>query len=67
MPELFLLANTISAHVLKFGAAEGTLNFPSHLKVQTTGPGAETCFESGPASNKQWVVRVSLEIVETTL
>jgi len=30
------------------------LGFPSKIRIQITGPGAETVFESGPADGETW-------------
>ena len=65
MAELLLETRTVTAHLDKYGSTSMTLTSPAKLKVQTTGPGSETLFESGPESGKTWVVRVNVEIIET--
>jgi hypothetical protein len=53
------------ARVRKVGDQEVTLNAPDTLRIQTTGPGAATLLNQGPAAGKVWTVTIRVEIKET--
>jgi len=55
----------IPALLRKWGEQEVVLSFPSTLKVQTTGPGADTLLNQGPEAGKTWTVLVRVEVKET--
>ena len=47
------------------GKSQRTLNYDSKLKIQTTGPGADTIFFEGPPEGKKWTVRINVFVKET--
>jgi len=47
------------------GATVVTLAPPNKTRIQVVGPNAETLFDAGPATGKQWAVRVTVQITET--
>ena len=55
MPAIMLASLTRSAHIIKFGSTEVTL------------PAGEDLFDGVVPSGTQWVARVSIECVETTV
>jgi len=66
MPAIMLASLTRSAHIIKFGSTEVTLPAGKHLKVETS-PAGEDLFDGVVPSGTQWVARVSIECVETTV
>ena len=53
------IRRTVGGHESK------TLQFPSKLKIQITGPGAETIIEDGPPEGRKWTVLLTLECKES--
>ena len=51
----------------KVNAVENTkeIPFPGKLKIQTTGPGAETLFEVGPTEGHKWNIVLVLDATES--
>ena len=47
------------------GAETRRLSSPSQLKIQFTGPGAETILLAGPPEGKMWDVTVKVFVDET--
>lgn len=60
-----LVESTRPAATLKYGVQEVTLSAPAKLKIQTTGPGAESVLELGPENGKTWTATVRVEITES--
>jgi hypothetical protein len=50
----------------KFGGEDIViLTSPSKLKIQVTGPGAQTLLDIAPPQGKQWRILVRVEAIET--
>lgn len=49
----------------KAGAQVITISFPSKIKIQTTGPGAQTLIEVGPDKGTVWQILVRVDMEET--
>ncbi len=65
MAEIVLVEMPISARVNKSGWGNCILTNPSAIKIQTTGPGAETLLNIQVPQGKQWKVSIYVEITET--
>ena len=59
------LVDQVPSDLAKRGAGTIVLSFPSKLKIQTTGPGADILVDSGPDPVKTWTISIAIEIRET--
>lgn len=53
---------TIPERVVAATSGFYSLSFPSKLKVQTTGPGAEVLLDAGPESGKVWDIDINIVV-----
>jgi hypothetical protein len=53
------------ARTTKGGEEIVTISSPSSIKIQITGPGAQTILNTTPPAGKVWRIRVCVEVVET--
>lgn len=47
-----------------YGGSEKTLIYDSKLKLQITGPGAETLLFEGPPAGKKWKIVINVYVKE---
>lgn len=47
-----------------YGGSEKTLIYDSKLKLQITGPGAETLLFEGPPTGKKWKIVINVYVKE---
>ena len=57
---------TIPERVVAATSGFYSLSFPTKLKVQKAGPGAEVLLDAGPESGKVWDIDVNVIVKERT-
>ena len=60
-----LQTSTSPKKVRKWGEEVIVISPPSKLKIQTTGPGAQTILEEGPPDGMTWSIFIRVEAAET--
>ena len=60
-----LQTTTTPERVRKWGEETITIFSPSKIKIQTTGPGAQTLLDEAPPDGKTWTIFIRVEAAES--
>jgi len=60
-----LQTSTTPERVRKWGEETVTISPPSKIKIQTTGPGAQTLLDVSPPDGKIWTIFIRVEAAES--